>query len=200
MRRPAPERREEIVETALRLADEVGPDRLTVGQVAEAVGITQPAVFRHFPRKDDLWLAIAGWIGDRLSRLWRESEQPGLPLDRLQRLIAAQLRLVQATPAVPAILFSRELHSRNDGLRRAFARLMEGFHARLQRLVAEAQEAGALRPDPPAADLAFLVMATVQGVVLRWSVSGRRFDLPAEGGRLLGLLLAGFAPDAKRPE
>lgn len=194
MRRPAPERREEIVETALRLADEVGPDRLTVGQVAEAVGITQPAVFRHFPRKDELWLAIAGWIGERLSGLWRESEQPGAPLDRLRRLIAAQLRLVQATPAIPAILFSRELHSRNESLRRAFARLMEGFHARLQRLVADAQSAGALRADPPASDLAFLVMATVQGVVMRWSVGGRRFDLPAEGGRLLDLLLAGFTP------
>ena len=59
MRKSAQERKAEILATALRLADELGPDRLTTAAIAEAVGLTQPGIFRHFPTKQALWQAVA---------------------------------------------------------------------------------------------------------------------------------------------
>ena len=49
VRKPAPERKAEILEATLRLADELGPDRLSTEAIARAVGLTQPGIFRHFP-------------------------------------------------------------------------------------------------------------------------------------------------------
>ena len=43
------------------------------------------------------------------------------------------------------------------------------------------------------ADGAFLVIGLVQGLVLRWSLSGRAFNLAEDGRRLLSILLAGFS-------
>lgn len=40
VRKSAEERKSEIVETALRPADKLGPGRLTIGQMASAVGVT----------------------------------------------------------------------------------------------------------------------------------------------------------------
>ncbi len=54
----------------LHLANEVGPDRLATQSVADAVGLTQPAIFRHFATKKNLWLAVAAVIADRLSAAW----------------------------------------------------------------------------------------------------------------------------------
>ena len=62
-RKPADERKDEILRAALRLADELGPDRLTTNAVAEAVGLTQPAIFRHFPTKTVLWQAVVAVAG-----------------------------------------------------------------------------------------------------------------------------------------
>ncbi len=49
VRKSAEDRKAEIVDAALRLADDIGPDRLSTEVLAEAVGISQPGIFRHFP-------------------------------------------------------------------------------------------------------------------------------------------------------
>ena len=194
IRKPAEERKSEIVEAALRLADKVGPDRLATGQIAEAVGLTQAAVFRHFPKKQDLWEAVAARIGEKFQQRWRAIERgPIDPVDRLRAIVTAQLKLIQSMPAIPAILLSRELHVENRRLRAIFADFMTNFHHRIERLIDAGQRDGAFRGDIEAKDAAFLVIGLVQGLVLRWSLSGRSFDLPTEGNRLLSIQLTTFS-------
>ncbi len=194
-RKPAADRKTEIVEATLRLADRLGPDRLSTEAVAVAVGVTQAAIFRHFPKKQDLWEAVAERIGETFQRRWAELEALDLSSeDSLTRLVTGQLELIRSTPAIPAILFSRELHVENDRLRAAFFGLMRRFHGLAARFVADGVRTGELRRDLDPDDAAFLVIGTLQGLVLRWSLSKRDFDLVAEGGRLLGALLGGFRP------
>jgi AcrR family transcriptional regulator len=184
-RKPAETRRQEIVEAALRLADSEGPERLSTETVAEAVGLTQPGIFRHFPKKQDLWEAVARRIGAMMEARWKAAHGEGVsPVEEIKALVEAQLRLIQGAPAIPAILFSRELHARNDGLRTIFHGLMTRFHQMIADRAARAREAGLLRTDVDPQDAAFLIIALIQGLVVRWSISGRSFDLPAEGARL----------------
>lgn len=191
-RKTAEERKSEIVETALRLADKLGPDRLTTEHIAGEVGVTQAAIFRHFPKKQDLWEAVALRIGEKYRGRWLEAEAAPDPLAQVRHLVTAQLRLVEATPAIPAILFSRELHIRNQTLRRIFGELMRQFHERIRLGLEASQRAGLIRSEMDPADLAFLVIGLAQGLILRWSVSGRAFNLPEEGRRLLELQLGCF--------
>lgn len=193
-RKSADVRKAEIIEAALRLAGKVGPDRLTTAAVASAVGLTQPGVFRHFPKKQGLWDAVADHIGTRMEAGWAESARcKGAPADRVRSLVAAQLRLIQSTPAIPAILFSRELHSRNAALRKALFGLMNRLHGLVARSIVEACGAGEFRDDLDPDDAAFLVIGLIQGLALRWSLSGRIFGLVEEGSRLLELQISGFA-------
>lgn len=192
-RKTAEQRKAEMVEVALDLSYRLGPDRWTTSDVAQAVGLSQAAVFKHFPRKADIWSAVAESLSDRLEARWRAAlEQGGAPLERLERLVSAQLVTIHATPAIPAILFSRELHNDNEPLRQHFLGLVERFGGLLAKLVQEAQAAGAIRADEEARDVALLVMGLVQGLALRWSLSGRTFDIRTKGGRLLGVMLRGL--------
>lgn len=202
VRKSAEERKSEIVEATLRLADKVGPDRLSTTAIAKAVGVTQAAIFRHFPTKRDLWEAVAARIAEKLQRSWQAVKDESAPApEKLQALVVSQLTAVQATPAIPAILFSHELHAENARLRRFFYGMVERFHGLLSRILEEGQRAGHFRRDLDPSDAAFLVIALVQGLMLRWSLSGRAFDLAGEGRRLLSVLLAGFesAGQAERP-
>jgi AcrR family transcriptional regulator len=195
MRKPADERREEIVDAALALADQAGPDRLTTAAVAEAVGITQAAIFRHFPKKQDLWDAVAATIARRMEAQWAEAlAGGGCSRERLTHLVRAQLMLVQGTPAIPAILFSRELHADNDALRSAFMRLMGRFADHLAAIVDEGGTDGTFRADLDPREAAFAVIAVMQGVIVRWSLSGRAFDLRGESERLLAVAMRGLLP------
>ncbi len=194
VRKPAETRKAEIVEAALRLSDKLGPDRLTTEAIAAAIGLTQPGIFRHFPKKQDLWTAVAASIGAKMEKRWKQAQQADMSsTDKLRALIGAQLRLIQYTPAIPAILFSRELHTKNKGLRQAFFVLMGQFHRIVADLIAEAREAGELRQDLDPDDAAFLIISLVQGLAVRWSISSREFSLTEEGQRLFELQLKGLA-------
>ncbi|SKA25124.1 transcriptional regulator, TetR family [Enhydrobacter aerosaccus] len=183
------------MQASLRLAGELGPDRLTTATVARNVGLTQPAIFRHFATKQDLWDAITDYIGKTMEAGWAEAAQcNGTPAQRLRCLVAVQLRLIQSTPAIPAILFSRELHSRNVALRKALFGLMRRFGGLVARCIAQARDVGEFRDDLDPDDAALLIIGLIQGLALRWSLSGRAFGLAKEGGRLLDIQLRGFAP------
>lgn len=199
IRRTAEERKSEIVETTLRLADKVGPDRLTTDEIARGVGVTQAAIFRHFPSKKDLWTAVATRIGEKFQQRWFAIEQAGAePTVQLRELLLGQLKLIQLTPAIPAILLSRELHVENKILRTIFWQFMQQLLGRVERLIAAGQREGVYRDDVEAKDAAFLMIGLIQGLVLRWSLSGRAFDLPAEGNRLLDIQLRLFAGQSQR--
>jgi TetR/AcrR family transcriptional regulator len=99
-RQSAEERKTQIVAAVLRLADEIGPDRLTTTDVACAIGLSQPAIFRHFPTKNELWLAVAEDIAEQLKAAWTTAETLATgPNDRLKALIEAQLSAIAHTPA-----------------------------------------------------------------------------------------------------
>lgn len=190
-RKPASERKAEIVETAIRLAATLGPDRLTTEKLATEIGITQPAIFRHFPAKSDIWKSV----GEHICTLMGESAGDDLPEDPQERLIAvvtAQLRFIANTPAVPAILFSRELHAENEALRQVFATLMRARHQRLSQLIASGVAIGDFDKNLNTDDAAYLILSLVQGLAMRWSLNKQNFNLVEEGQRLLTLQMAAY--------
>ena len=146
LRKTADQRKTEIVAATLKLAFEVGPEGITTERIARKVGISQPAVFRHFPKKEDIWTAVIGWIGERLARRWGEVlDGSAVPLDQLRAVVRTQLELIQRTPAIPAILFSRELHVKSRTLRGAVKTLMGRFHGLLREVLDNGVRAGTLR-------------------------------------------------------
>ncbi len=193
-RKSAADRRAEIVETAIRLSAEIGPDRVTTQQLADAVGVTQPAIFRHFATKADIWLAV----GERIAANFRDIHaQPHSaagddPHGTLVKVIGHHFVHIARNPAVPAILFSRELHSEVATLRESFAELMAERRAAIAALIRAAQSAGLHRAEIVADDAAHLVLAAIQGLSMRWSLEDRTFDLADEGGRVIEGLLNSF--------
>lgn len=189
-RQSAEERKTQIVAEVLRLADEIGPDRLSTTDVARAVGLSQPAIFRHFPTKGALWLAVAEDIADRLQESWAASEaEAAAPKARLRGLIGAQLSAISATPALPSILFSRELQVDNQALRDVFRGLLGAFQSRLVAVIRDLQAAGDMKRDVSPEDVAILLTSLVQGVAIRWTLGARGFSLPQEGLRLFDVQL-----------
>ena len=200
-RKPAEDRKAELVAAVLLLADRIGPDRLTTNDVAREVGVTQAAIFRHFPTKAALWLAVADTVAAGMDAAWQQALAKATgPAARVRALVVAQLRQIEATPALPAILHSRELNAGDAALRDRFRRLLMQFQsllvANLEGMIAE----GALRAGVRAEDAAVLLTSLVQGIAIRWSLGTRAFAIVPEGRRLLEVQMALFAAGGKRNE
>lgn len=184
-RKPAGDRKADIVGAVLLLADRIGPDRLTTNDVAREVGLTQAAIFRHFPTKTELWSSVGEALCERLTAAWAEAQRDaGDPATRLRALVEAQLRQIAACPALPAILHSRELSVGNSALRERCRDLLSRFQAHLTESFGAMAANGDLRPGVAPADAAVLVTSLIQGLAIRWTLGARNFDLVAEGLRM----------------
>ena len=61
-------RRDQIVQQATVLFAAEGFDRVTIKQLAEACGITEPALYRHFPSKEAIYEAVLDGVGRSVSQ------------------------------------------------------------------------------------------------------------------------------------
>lgn len=191
-RKTRDERRAEVIEAALRLAATLGPDRITAELIARELGVTQPAIFRHFPRKDDIWTATMDWLRDSLTGLWADAVAAQPATGRLEALVEAHLGFIARHPAVPLVLLSPELQARHPAIRQAVGRLMGLFHAELVRAVEGDARDHILSPDIEPARAGWMLLTLVQGIALRWAASGRAFGIVDEGRSLIRLAISGL--------
>jgi AcrR family transcriptional regulator len=97
------DRRREILDTALAIADEGGIEAVSMRAVAQRVGVTAMALYPHFRGKEAL---LDGLVGRVLAEL--TLPDPAAPWrDRLRDLAHAARRLAHRHPAVAPLLFSR---------------------------------------------------------------------------------------------
>ncbi len=189
-RKPAAERQQEIVEVTLRLLSEPGEGGLSPPTIADHIGSTQADLFRHFPTKNDLWIAVLSEIERLARRAWdRASRERDPAVVRLRKILLAQLKLIEDYPAVPTLLFSTGRLAAEDVVHPIHVRIMTALRLRItEELSVAVQECGR-RIQIDTLDMESLLLGVVQDCVLRWSFTGRGFDLVAEGDRLIGLQL-----------
>lgn len=184
-------RRAETVAAVIDLAASHDPATLTTGQIAAAMGVSQGALFRHFPDKLAIWTAVLEWTcGELNHRFDVLPDSP--PLARLATMLAAHVDFVIEQPGVPRILFG-ELQRAGDTPTKAIARqLMAGYRARVARELHAAREAGDIADatDVEAATVMFLTL--VQGMVMQALAVDDFSAMPALARRLFGLFRQGL--------
>jgi AcrR family transcriptional regulator len=68
-----PERREQLLTVATKLFADKGYEATTTASIAEAAGITEPVLYRHFDNKKDLYLAVLRNSSELLAQRWRDA-------------------------------------------------------------------------------------------------------------------------------
>lgn len=189
-RKPAPQRRAELIDAVLVLLQDHPPGSLTTATIAAHVGLSQAALFRHFPTKATLWSAVMSEVETRAHAGWQAVEaRAGTPIEGVRGLLDAQLTLIAATPAIPLLIFAPGRLAAESLTRPIHSRVMAAFRGRLANRIEAAVAAGEIDRGIRVDDAALLLIGLVQGIVLRWTLSDQAFDLRAEGNRLAALQL-----------
>ncbi len=175
----AKERKEDVVMAAIALAGTQGFDRVTTEGMAERVGLTQAAIFRHFPTKDDVWIAVIGWIRTAIGRMLDEAERGEAdPLRAVEKMFHAHVRFVQKHPGIPRVVFSEHLLTGKPVFRRLIGAMVDGYEKRIAAKIAEAKKRGLAASSVEPKSAAVLYIAMVQGIVIRTTIftEGPRLD------------------------
>jgi AcrR family transcriptional regulator len=189
----AEERQEEIIRAAVDLAGEQGVENVTTQDMADAAGITQGAIFRHFPTKDMIWLGVIHWVRGRLmSVLDMAADQGKDPLDSLEKMFFAHLAFVDKVPAIPKLVFTDQLLKKNPRIKELIRSILTDYEAKVTGLLAQAKAQNLVRPDLDEHGAAVMFTGIIQGLVMRVSIIEVRKSMLAEGKLVFPIFLRGI--------
>lgn len=132
-------RQEELLDVALDLAREVGLGGLTVRRLAERVGFTEAALYRHFPSKGALLQALMGRIESRflpaVHGIAGDEARPAR--DRLVEVVRFHVRMVLAIDGLPMLLLAEAAATQDDALQDRIRQTAGGYLQTLEGLLAQ---------------------------------------------------------------
>ena len=170
---PADERRTATVEAVVELAAEQNPSEITTTAIAERMGLTQGALFRHFPNKDAILQAVMTWIGERLlGRLDQAATGVASPLAALQAIYTAHIDFVAEHPGVPRMIFGELQRPAETLPKRRVQTLVHSYGQRIRRLLEAGKVQGELAADLEVDAAAVLFLGTIQGLVMQSLLAG----------------------------
>jgi AcrR family transcriptional regulator len=181
--------RQALVDAALALAQQKGPERVSVREAARLLGVSPAAPFRHFPNRRALMTAVAEEAGTRL-RIEVQKAVAAERRDGVYRLHAigrGYLQWVQAHPAHFRIVSARDQidAEQSVSLQAGTAELQQLIRQTLQ----QAQSRGDIRSDLDTERLLLLLRASLYGLA-RMQIDGHlpqwQFREEAEAATLQG--------------
>jgi AcrR family transcriptional regulator len=186
LRADARRNRELLLAAAAEAFAEHGLD-VGVAEIARRAGVGTATLFRRFPTKDDLILAVVHQRIEEVVDLFESGLQDPDPWCGL----VGPMTTVTKMQSVDRGFFEAVgEHLHNDP---AFGPLRHRVQSAAARLVARAQEAGVVRGDLAAEDVLLLLKAAAQAADLAGDA------VPGLHERYLGIIFDGLRPEAATP-
>jgi AcrR family transcriptional regulator len=192
-RLPTEARQAEIVAAALHLVRATSPPLVTTAEIAAVVGVSQGAVFKHFPSKDAIWQATMAWIRTQLlSALQAAAAGTTSPLQALEAVFKAHLRFVAAHPGVPRIIFHELQNPLDTAVKREVHALLQSYRRLLLQLLQAAVQRGEVAAGVDLDAAATLFVGMVQGLVMQSLSAGKPQSVKARAGAVYAIFVRGL--------
>jgi AcrR family transcriptional regulator len=144
----APQRREQILSVATKLFAAHGYECTTTAAIAEAAGVTEPILYRHFTGKQALFIAIVQAMSQMTIRHWEELiEGTSDPMEQIRRIARQFPEQIETLSDAYHVLHGALATSRDEqvvAVVREHYNLKQAFFAKIIR---QGQRAGHIRDD-----------------------------------------------------
>ena len=134
-----PNRREEILQAlAHMLESNEGASRITTAKLAKKVGVSEAALYRHFPSKARMFEGLIEFIEESLlSRINRILDDEKDTLKRMQLVLQLLLAFAERNPGLTRIMTGHALMFENERLRERINQLFERIETQFRQILRE---------------------------------------------------------------
>ncbi|MBE4582186.1 nucleoid occlusion factor SlmA [Vibrio navarrensis] len=132
-------RREEILQALAQMLESTeGASRITTAKLAQQVGVSEAALYRHFPSKARMFEGLIEFIEEALmSRINRILDEEKDTLERIRLVIHLILAFSERNPGLTRILSGHALMFENERLRDRINQLFERIETQLRQILRE---------------------------------------------------------------
>ena len=133
-------RRQQILQALAQMLEDNPGERITTASLAKHVGVSEAALYRHFPSKSKMFEGLIEFIEETIfSRIRLIEQDSGNVLDRCEQIIVLVLTFSERNPGISRILNGDALAGETERLRVRVDQLFERLETELKQIFREAE-------------------------------------------------------------
>ena len=180
------DRQKQIIQASLDLVANKGIQGLTIKNISKKVGISEPAIYRHFESKTDILLSIISTIKEssdiELSSLLDEEQTT---INKIRAVFTVRAHRFSINPSLAAVIFSEVIFEDNSQLSDAIRTTMEDYQMKMIKIILQGQSKGDIVNIIDAEELALMIIGSFRLLVTKWHMSKNSFDLEVHTEKLI---------------
>jgi AcrR family transcriptional regulator len=180
------DRQTQILEISMELIANKGIQGFTIKNLSKAIGISEPAIYRHFDSKTDILIAILDNFKEMfgmMSSLPKDMETTAM--DKVEFLFLKLIDIFTEKPAIISVIFSEEIFKNEIILKNKIIEIQNLNQSKIEAFIEKGQANNNVRNDIDKSTLALTFMGAFRLLVKRWDLNGHKSNLKLEGKKLI---------------
>ena len=162
-------RRDQILQALAHMLETNPGARITTASLAKAVGVSEAALYRHFPSKAKMFEGLISFIEEavfsRVSRILQDFEQAD---QRCERTLTLVLTFAEKNPGMCRLLSGDALSGETERLRQRIQQFFERIEMQFKQILREAEMRESKVPLQTISAAANLLTAVLEGRIRQY--------------------------------
>lgn len=149
-------RQQQIVHTAAGIIAKAGIKGLTIKAIANEIQVTEPALYRHFGKKQDILHTLLACYGETLQESFECGYRQSLGLEQLLHYLEHRDASFAKNPEWARLSFCEEIFYNDSGMAEPIKKLFLQVRSEMETMLNHGQADGSIRKDISVGDLYYL--------------------------------------------
>ncbi|MDP2173785.1 MAG: TetR/AcrR family transcriptional regulator [Candidatus Cloacimonadaceae bacterium] len=182
-------RQMDIVEAAISIIANQGYRELTTKNLAQHIGVTEAALYRHFVSKNALISKILDYF-EQVSQdvIQKINRSQASPYERVRMFVMNRFQLFISDRDLAKVMFSEELFKSNPTHAEHMQKIMHIHRSEVMGFLIEAQIKGEVDPALDPQQIFRIIVGAMRLTITQWNLSNYAFDLMEEGDKLMNTI------------
>ncbi|HQS25369.1 MAG TPA: TetR/AcrR family transcriptional regulator [Sediminibacterium sp.] len=181
------DRQIEIMEAATNRISKFGIQNLTIKTLAEDIGLSEPALYRHFKSKNEILLSLLEYFKTEMknriqSISFKSNETEGV---KLRAIFNSQLQTFTDKPAIVSVIFAESIFHFDDSLSYKVSEIMEMMQEFVKANIDAGQKNETYNKLIGSSTLTTIIIGAMRMTVLKWKLSKHKSNLVKDGKTVL---------------
>ncbi len=185
------DRQIEIMEAATNRISKFGIQNLTIKTLAEDIGLSEPALYRHFKSKNEILYSLLEYFKTEMKNRIQSIpiKETATEADKLRAIFNSQLQTFVNKPAIVSVIFAESIFHYEENLSNKVSEIMDMMQEYVKKNIQQGQQNGQYNKLMGASTLTTIIIGGMRMTVLKWKLSGHKSDLIKDGKAVLDGIL-----------
>ena len=185
--------REKIIKVGAQIIAHEGLRMFTAKKIGEKLGISDAAIFKHFPTMDSIAEEIISRYTTECLRRTDEAIRQGRnAVEKLELILEGHIDYLEETRGVSPVLCFEFSRSNRRKLKKMIFDFLNTYAKKVGGVIEEGIQEGTIRGDIDIEEVSFSFIGLMQAKVFQWFIRGRKGRIVKDRKSLKNMILEGL--------